>query len=447
MRLDKNFTEGAIFLPLMGFAAPVLGAMLLQTLYGAVDLMIVGQFCAASEIAAVSIASAMMMALTIIILGLSLGTTVLLGQKYGEGRFVEMGGIVGGSVALFAQIGAFLTVAMQFAAPCAARIMRVPAESFSSAVAYVRICSGGALFIVAYNVLGSVFRGLGDSRTPLVTVAIACGLNIVGDLLFVAVFRLGARGAAIATVLAQAASVVLSLLIVRKNGLPFEFGVKDISLRSRSIKRVLRIGFPVAFQDVLVQASFLCIGAIVNSLGVVPAAGVGIAERVCGFVMLVPSAYGQAMATFAAQNFGAGKPDRAARGLACAILSSLAVGLFMGWATFFHGDAVTSLFVSDEPEVALASWEYLKAYSIDCLLTSFLFCMVGYFNGLGRTSFVMWQGIIGAFCVRIPVSWIMSRMEPVSIFRIGLATPCSSIVQVSLCLLVFFGLTRRRSRA
>ena len=447
MRLDKNFTEGAIFLPLMGFAAPVLGAMLLQTLYGAVDLMIVGQFCAASEIAAVSIASAMMMALTIIILGLSLGTTVLLGQKYGEGRFVEMGGIVGGSVALFALIGAFLTVAMQFAAPSAARIMRVPAESFSSAVAYVRICSGGALFIVAYNVLGSVFRGLGDSRTPLVTVAIACGLNIVGDLLFVAVFRLGARGAAIATVLAQAASVVLSLLIVRKNGLPFDFGVKDISLRSRSIKRVLRIGFPVAFQDVLVQASFLCIGAIVNSLGVVPAAGVGIAERVCGFVMLVPSAYGQAMATFAAQNFGAGKPDRAARGLACAILSSLAVGLFMGWATFFHGDAVTSLFVSDEPEVALASWEYLKAYSIDCLLTSFLFCMVGYFNGLGRTSFVMWQGIIGAFCVRIPVSWIMSRLEPVSIFRIGLATPCSSIVQVSLCLFVFFGLLRRRSRA
>ena len=447
MRLDKNFTEGAIFLPLMGFAAPVLGAMLLQTLYGAVDLMIVGQFCAASEIAAVSIASAMMMALTIIILGLSLGTTVLLGQKYGEGRFVEMGGIVGGSVALFALIGAFLTVAMQFAAPCAARIMRVPAESFSSAVAYVRICSGGALFIVAYNVLGSVFRGLGDSRTPLVTVAIACGLNIVGDLLFVAVFRLGARGAAIATVLAQAASVVLSLLIVRKNGLPFDFRIKDISLRSRSIKRVLRIGFPVAFQDVLVQASFLCIGAIVNSLGVVPAAGVGIAERVCGFVMLVPSAYGQAMATFAAQNFGAGKPDRAARGLACAILSSLAVGLFMGWATFFHGDAVTSLFVSDEPEVALASWEYLKAYSIDCLLTSFLFCMVGYFNGLGRTSFVMWQGIIGAFCVRIPVSWIMSRLEPVSIFRIGLATPCSSIVQVSLCLLVFFGLARKRSRA
>ena len=447
MRLDKNFTEGAIFLPLMGFAAPVLGAMLLQTLYGAVDLMIVGQFCAASEIAAVSIASAMMMALTIIILGLSLGTTVLLGQKYGEGRLEEMGGIVGGSVALFALIGAFLMVVMQFAAPCAARIMRVPAESFSSAVAYVRICSGGALFIVAYNVLGSVFRGLGDSRTPLVTVAIACGLNIVGDLLFVAVFRLGARGAAIATVLAQAASVALSLLIVKKNGLPFDFGVKDISLRSRSIKRVLRIGFPVAFQDVLVQASFLCIGAIVNSLGVVPAAGVGIAERVCGFVMLVPSAYGQAMATFAAQNFGAGKPDRAARGLACAILSSLAVGLFMGWATFFHGDAVTSLFVSDEPEVALASWEYLKAYSIDCLLTSFLFCMVGYFNGLGRTSFVMWQGIIGAFCVRIPVSWIMSRLEPVSIFRIGLATPCSSIVQVSLCLFVFFGLTRRRSRA
>lgn len=331
-----------------------------------------------------------------------------------------------------------MAVAMQWLAYYCVLAMRTPPAAFGSALSYVKICSAGAPFIVAYNVLGSVFRGMGNSRIPLLSVAIACAVNIAGDWLLVGPAGMGVAGAAAATVAAQAVSVLLSLAVIAHRGLPFPFSRRDVRFNGAVIRRVLRLGFPIAFQDTLVNVSFLAITAIVNTLGVVAAAGIGIAERVCGFVMLVPSTYGQAMSTFTAQNVGAGLPQRANRALFYAIFSSLAAGLVMGWASYFHGDALTGLFVQGRPEVTAAGWDYLRAYSIDCLLTSFLFCFIGYFNGWGRTTFVMWQGIAGAFGVRIPVSWLMSRAVPVSVFKIGLATPCSSLLQIVLCAFAFF---------
>ena len=437
MKLEQDFTRGAIFGPLLRFALPVLGAGFLQMLYGAVDLMIVGWYCSPADIAAVSTGSGVMFSLTIAVAGLSLGTTVLLGQKFGEGQTDELGPIVGASVCLFGTLGAAIAALMQPLAPYAAKALLTPAEAFAGTVTYVRLCCAGFPFIVAYNLLGGIFRGLGNASLPMLAVAVACVANIAGDWLLIGVCGMGTAGAAIATVAAQAGSVLFSLLLIRRRGVPFSFGRRDVRFHRSLIARVLKLGGPVAFQDVIVNFSFLVIAAIVNSLGVVTAAGIGIAERVCGFVMLTPSAFGQAMSTFAAQNTGAGQPERARRGLFCAILASLAAGCVMGWLSFFHGDALTGLFVEDQPELVRIGWEYLRAYSIDCLLTSFLFCFIGYFSGLGKTSFVMWQGIVGAFCVRIPVSWAMSRLVPVSVFRIGLATPLSTAVQIALCLIAF----------
>ena len=447
MKIEQDFTRGAIFGPLLHFALPVLAAGFLQMLYGAVDLMIVGWYCSPADIAAVSTGSGIMFSLTIAVAGLSLGTTVLLGQKFGEGKTDELGAIVGASVCLFGTLGAAIALLMQPLAPFAAKALLTPSEAFGGAVTYVRLCSAGFPFIVAYNLLGSVFRGLGNANLPMLAVAIACAANIAGDWLLIGVCRLGMAGAAIATVAAQAGSVLLSLLLIRWRGVPFSFGWRDVRFCRPLIARVLRLGGPVAFQDVVVNLSFLVIAAIVNSLGVVTAAGIGIAERVCGFVMLAPSAFGQAMSMFAAQNTGAGQPERARRGLFCAIGASLAVGCAMGWLSFFHGNVLTGLFVENQPELVRIGWEYLRAYSIDCLLTSFLFCFIGYFSGLGKTSFVMWQGIIGAFCVRIPVSWAMSRLVPVSVFKIGLATPLSTAVQIVLCLIAFARLGKRETLA
>jgi putative MATE family efflux protein len=357
----------------------------------------------------------------------------------------EAGDVIGAAVCLFTLLALGVTAVMLAAAPALCTVLQAPAEAFSSAVAYVRICSGGAVFIVAYNVLGSVFRGMGDSRTPLLTVLIACLCNIGGDLLFVAGFGMGTAGAAIATVLAQALSVLLCLLIVRRRGLPFPFGRQNIRLHPALAKKTLALGFPIALQDLLVSISFLVILAIVNSLGLIASAGVGVAEKLCAFIMLVPSAFSQALSAFVGQNIGAGQYARARKAMVYGMLSSFAIGCVLAYLSFFHGSLLAGLFAKDA-EVIAAAADYLRAYSFDTMLTSFLFCFIGYFNGCGKTRFNMIQGILGAFCVRIPVSWAMSHVTPVSLFRIGMATPCSTVVQICLCSL-YFSLLRRRAKA
>lgn len=433
MKQTESFIEGPILGPLLRFTFPILLALLLQAMYGAVDLMVVGQFGQPADVSAVSTGSQVMHTVTALITGLSMGATVLLGQKLGEGKSEEGGKVLGSAIALFAAVALVLTAAMLGAAAPMARLMQAPAEAFNQTVIYVRICSGGAAFIVAYNVLGAVFRGLGDSRTPLLTVTIACVANIAGDLLLVGPCGLGVAGAALATVLAQGISVALSLLLIRRKGLPFAFTLGDIRFEPRHTRRILRLGAPMALQDVLVSVSFLAIAAIVNSLGVIASAGVGVAEKLCGFIMLAPSSFGQSLSAFVAQNIGAEKRDRAKRAMLYGMGASLCCGVVLAWLSFFHGDLLAGLFARDG-EVIGAAADYLRAYAIDTLLTSILFCFMGYFNGRGNTAFLMVQGIVGAFLVRIPVSLFMSRLEPVSLFRVGLATPCSTTVQILLFL-------------
>lgn len=433
MKKVQDFTEGKILSPLIRFALPVLLALFLQAMYGAVDLLVVGQFGKATDVSAVSTGSQILHSITVVITGLAMGITVLTGQRIGEKRPEEAGRTIGAGIALFFVVAMAVTVPMVIWAGTVSRIMQAPEEAFGQTVAYVRICSAGTIFIVAYNVLGSIFRGIGDSKMPLITVAIACVLNIGCDLLFVSVFQMGAAGAALATVLAQAVSVLLSFMIIRRRELPFRLSRKDICFDGPVIRKILALGTPVAFQDLLVSISFLVIIAIVNSMGVVASAGVGVAEKLCAFIMLVPSAYMQSMSAFVAQNIGAKRPDRARKALVYGIGTSVLVGFFMFYLSFFHGVWMSGLFARDR-EVILAAADYLRAYAIDCILTSFLFCFMGYFNGGGKTLFVMLQGIAGAFCVRIPVAYLVSRIAGVSLFYIGLATPASTIVQIVLCI-------------
>ena len=445
MEREHDFTQGPILSSLLRFALPVLLALLLQAMYGAVDLQVVGKFGTAADISAVSTGSQIMQTITIVITGLAMGVTVLLGQKIGEGRPAEAGRVVGSGICLFGAVALLVTAVMLLAAPGMSALMQAPADAFDGTVTYVHICSAGAVFIVAYNILGSIFRGLGDSKMPLLTVAIACVCNIAGDLLLVGAFGMGVAGAAVATVSAQAVSVALSLLIIRRRELPFTLTREDIRFDKAVIGKILKLGSPVALQDLLVSLSFLAIIAIANAMGTIASAGVGVAEKLCAFVMLVPSAYMQSMSAFVAQNIGAGREDRARRALLCGILSSFAAGLLMGWAAFFHGDVLAGLFAEDGAVIA-AAWEYLKAYAIDCLLTSFLFCFVGYFNGHGQTVFVMVQGFVGALGVRLPVAFLMSRVSPGSLFHLGLSTPASTVVRILLCGGYFLYFGRKREK-
>ena len=433
----RTFTEGKILFPLVRFALPVLAALFLQAMYGAVDLLIVGQFTDVSSVSAhvsaVSTGSQIMLTLTNLVASFAMGATILLGQQIGRGQARKGGETIGACIMLFACIGIVFTILCVLGAGVIASVMHAPREAFELTKAYVRICGGGMLIIIAYNLIGSIFRGIGDSVTPLITVAIACVFNIAGDLVLVAGFHLGTIGAAFATVGAQAVSVLISLLLMRRRTLPFTLEREHIRFHRELMGRITRLGLPIATQDFLVGISFLIIQAIVNSLGVIPSAGIGVAEKVCAFIMLVPMAFMQSMSAFVAQNAGAGRFDRAERALRYGILLSLAVGTVMFWLSFFHGVALASLFAKDM-EVAVAGADYLKAYAIDCMLTPIFFCFIGFYNGIGMTRFVMMQGIVSAFCVRVPVSFLMSKRVPVSLFHIGLATPFSSALQIVMCL-------------
>lgn len=442
MQPNNDLTQGKIFPCLVRFALPVLLALFLQAMYGAVDLQVVGKFGQAADLSAVSTGSQIMQSITVVITGLSMGVTILVGQRMGERQPQEAGRAIGSGICLFGVVALLVTGAMLAAAGPLARLMQAPQAAFDQTVTYLRICSAGTVFIVAYNVLGSIFRGIGDSNMPLITVAIACGLNIGGDLLLVGALGMGVVGAALATVFAQAVSVAISLAVIRRRRLPFSLTRAHLRWDGGLVKKILLLGAPIALQDLLVSISFLVILAIVNALGLVASAAIGVAEKLCAFIMLVPSAFMQSMSAFVAQNIGAGREDRARRALLCGIASSLLVGLVMAYVAFFHGQLLCAIFADDGAVIAAAA-DYLKAYAIDCLLTCFFFCFMGYFNGHGRTVFVMLQGIAGAFCVRIPVAYLMSREIQVSLFHVGLATPASTIVQIFLCLGYFLLVSRR----
>ena len=239
-------------------------------------------------------------------------------------------------------------------------------------------------------------------------------------------------------------SILLALLILWRRTLPFSFGRRDIRIEAPILRRIVRFGTPIALQDLLVGLSFLVILAIVNTLGLTASAGVGVAEKVCAFIMLIPLAFMQAMSAYVAQNHGAGKNDRAERGLRIAILVSTAFGAVMFWAAFFHGDILCGIFARDADVIA-AGYDYLRAYGIDCLLTCFLFCFIGFFNGLGKTGFVMLQGIASAFLIRIPVAWWMSRVTG-RLFFIGLGIPCATVAEIIACFVFYAHLRRKEKR-
>lgn len=439
---SHDLTSGSILKSLLLFTVPVVFALLLQAMYGAVDLMVVGRFADTADVSGVATGGTIMQVVNHVVTGLAMGITVIVGQKLGEKKPDDAGKAIGAGIFMFILFTAGLTLLMIFGAGLMASLMQAPKEAFSETVKYIRICGVGSVFVVAYNLVGSIFRGMGDSTTPLITVAVACILNIFADLLFVCVFGLGAAGAALATVLAQAFSVIASLFMIRRKTLPFEFSAKSIKFDKKLIGTELKLGVPVALQEFLVGFAVLVLQSIVNSIDLYSSAAVGVGEKVCMFIMLVPMAYIQSMSAFTAQNYGAGRHDRAKKALGWGILTSAVFGVCTFWLTFFHGDLLAGIFSKDANVVGKAVL-YMKAYGIDCLITPIVFCFLGYYNGYGKTMFVMLQSILCAFLVKIPVVYFMSRLPNTNLFRIGLGIPVSSFTQVILCLGMFVILQRK----
>lgn len=439
--VTSNFTEGPILSSLVRFALPLLAALLLQSLYGAVDLFIVGHFGNETSVVGVGTGSAIMLFVNTVINGLTTGVTVVLSRYIGAGRPEKAGRTIGGAIGLFALVAALLTAVMLAGSAWFVRLMQTPEAAFDKTLQYVRICSCGIVCIVAYNVLSGIFRGMGNSRLPLLFVGIACAANIGGDLLLCGPLHMDVRGAAIATVFAQGLSVALSLLVIRRQRFPFSFSRRSIGFPREEIRGILRIGLPLSLQDALISLSFLILNGIVNSLGLMQSAGYSISEKVTNLVMLVPSAIGSGMAAFVAQNIGAGKHARAREALFSAMKAASAVGAVMFLLTYFGGGWLSSLF-SREPEVIARSAEFLRGFSPDCLLTCILFSFNGYFSGCGRTRAVMIQGIAASLLVRVPLAWLFAFASGGSLVLIGLATPVSSVCSILYYILGFRRLDR-----
>ncbi|MCI7641848.1 MAG: MATE family efflux transporter [Subdoligranulum variabile] len=431
MSSDKNnFTEGNILKKLSLFMLPVLGALILQAAYGAVDLLVVGRFGSTAGLSAVSTGSQLMNLATFMVTQLAMGATVLIARYLGEKKPERIGAVLGGATVVFAILATVLFVLLVFFAHPIAVLMQAPSEALGLTTRYVRICDMGIFFIVAYNMLAAIFRGLGDSKSPLLFVLVACLINIAGDLLFVAGFKMDAAGAAIATIMAQAVSVVLAIVILLKKDLPFTLKKSDFRLNPQC-RKFLQVGLPLALQEVLTQASFLALCAFVNRLGLTASSGYGVASKIVSFAMLIPSALMQSMASFVAQNVGASKPKRAKQ----AMFTGMGIGLVFGCAVFalvmLKGDVLAGIFSTDA-EVVQNGFEYLKGFAPETILTAILFSMLGYFNGNNKTVFVMIQSLVQTLLVRLPMSYLMSIQPNASLTKIGLAAPVSTLVGVLL---------------
>lgn len=440
---NADFTQGSILKKLVAFMIPILGSLILQAAYGAVDLIVVGRYGSTSGLSGVSTGSQVLNLVTFAVTQLAMGITVLIARYLGEKRPQEIGAVIGGATLVFAGISVVLFILMVgFAHPISV-LMQAPEEAVELTTMYVRICGGGIFFIVAYNVLSAIFRGLGDSKSPLLFVLIACIINIIGDLVLVAGFHLDAAGAAAATVLAQACSVVFAIGILVKKHLPFTIARNDFKWNAQCGK-FLRIGLPLAFQEVLTQLSFLALCAFVNRLGLEASSGYGVACKIVNFAMLVPSALMQSLASFVSQNVGAGKEKRARQTMFTGIGVGLVVGCFVFCFVMFRGDLLAGIFTTDAA-VIQRGYEYLKGFAPETIMTAFLFSMIGYFNGNNRTVWVMTQGMIQTLLIRLPFAYVMSIQPDANLTMIGLAAPVSTTVGVVMCAVYYWHMNRKKA--
>lgn len=430
---ELDLTKGSVPKVLMQFAMPYLLANVLQALYGGADLFVVGRFDDAASVAGVAIGSQVMQTVTGIILGLTAGITVLIGIATGARDEKKAAATIGSAVWLFAIIGAVLTLLMTVWHDTIATAMHTPPEAMTDTRHYLLICSLGIPFIIGYNVVFGIMRGLGDSRSPLYFVALACVINIVLDFVLVGGCHMRAAGAATATIASQGISFAAALCYLHRKGFRFPFTRRDIRLNSILSKRIIKLGTPIALQDALINISFLIITVIVNRMGVTASAALGVVEKLIVFAMLPPVAISSAVAAMTAQNYGAGLTDRMNRCLKSGIGMALVFGTAFCIYSQFLPETLMGIFTNDAPVIELGA-EYLHGYSIDCIIVSFVFCINSYFSGQGNSLFPMVHSLIATFLFRIPLSWIFSHIAPTSLFPMGFAPPLATMVSLAICL-------------
>lgn len=448
--MEKNLTTGSVFKNLVLFSLPYLLSYFLQTLYGMADLFIIGQFEGVASTTAVSVGSQVMHMLTVMIVGLAMGgTTVSIAQNIGAGDRRKAAQAVGNTVVLFVSVSVALTVLLLLLVRPIVSVMSTPAEAVEGTVAYLTVCFIGIPFITAYNIISSIFRGMGDSRSPMYFIAIACVTNIALDYVFMGALHLGPVGAALGTTVSQAASVAISLFVIRRrHSIPLE--KKDFKPEKAVIGKILKIGVPIAAQDGLIQVAFIIITIIANRRGLNDAAAVGIVEKFISFIFLVPSSMLSTVSALGAQNIGADKPERARLTLRYAILLAAGFGLIVSVLIQFSAEPIVALFTDKEAaggaEVIRLGGQYLRGYIWDCLFAGIHFSFSGYFCACGKSGLSFLHNIIAIMFVRVPGVYLTSKLFSTTLFPMGLATATGSLLSVVICVIAFAVITKKAGR-
>ena len=441
--MEKNLTSGSVFRNIMLFSLPYLLSYFLQTLYGMADLFIIGQFEGVAGTTAVSIGSQVMHVLTVVLVGLAMGSTVSVGQSVGAGDKRQSSLNIGNTVTLFMSLSLVLTAVLLLLVRQIISVMSTPPEAVAGTADYLTICFIGIPFVTAYNIISSIFRGLGDSKSPMYFIAVACAANIVLDYLFIGALKMGPSGAALGTTLSQAISVAVALAVIRRHG------KNGVSLRGSDMRpqkavmgQLLKIGVPVALQDGIIQVSFIVITIIANRRGLTDAAAVGIVEKIISFLFLVPSSMLSTVSALGAQNIGAGKPGRAVLTLRYAIFIASGFGLIISILIQFVSEPVVGLF-TDDLAVMVSGGKYLRGYIWDSLFAGVQFCFSGYFCACGRSGLSFMHNFLFTVFVRIPGAYMTSMLFPHTLFPMGLASSAGSLVSVIICVIAFSVLTHR----
>ncbi len=447
--MEKNLTTGSVFKNVILFSLPYLLSYFLQTLYGMADLFIIGQFEGVASTTAVSIGSQVMHMLTVMLVGLAMGTTVSIGQAIGGGDRKQAAQDVGNTVVLFMIVSFALAAVLLVLVRPIVSVMSTPAEAVEGTVAYLTICFIGIPFITAYNIISSIFRGMGDSKSPMYFIAVACAANIGLDYLFMGALHLGPAGAALGTTVSQAVSVVVSLIaIVKRRSIVLEKG--DFRPRRPVMGKILKIGVPIALQDGLIQIAFIVITVIVNHRGLNDAAAVGIVEKVISFLFLIPSSMLSTVSALGAQNIGAGKPERAIQTLRYAILIAAGFGILVSILIQFMAEPIVALFTDPGTAagaaVVHAGGQYLRGYIFDCIFAGIHFSFSGYFCACGKSELSFLHNIVAIALVRIPGAYLTSRLFPTTLLPMGLATAAGSALSVVICVAAFTAIRRKERK-
>lgn len=443
--MERDLTKGSVFKNIVVFSLPFLLSYFLQTLYGLADLFIVGQFCGTDSVTSVSIGSQIMHMITVMIVGLAMGSTVLIGKTVGAKDTKKRNLAIGNTASLFLIIAIILAFVLLLLANRIVVVMSTPAEAVYGTHAYIMVCFAGVPFIVAYNIISSVLRGMGDSKSPMYFIAVACVFNIALDCVFIGAMGLETFGAALGTTLAQALSVVISLVYIAKKKIVEGISFSDFKPSKEVVSSILKVGLPVMVQDGFIQVSFMVITIFANRRGLNDAAAVGVVEKLIGILFLIPSTLLASVSTLCAQNIGANKPERADKTLFEATLIAAGFGFFFAVLFQFIAPLAVGMFTKDSKVIELGT-QYMKSYVWDCLFAGIHFTFSGYFCAKSKSGISFLHNVISIVTARIPIAYFASVYYKETLFPMGLGAPIGSVVSVVVCVIAFFVLKKGENK-